>query len=173
MDLVRNFGLRLGPTNEMHTAISLNITQPSKTKDDADSRPCHRRISEICYNVRYFARHGRPGVRSQWSERQVGVYHGLSEHKETKSICSRLVTIQLPDQLRRRVEGIAGEAVKSDDESQLQHHISCHIVVFFGLAVDWRSYICFLEGLLDALVSCHLSPSSNQTIPTNKGTPPQ
>ncbi|KAH6649389.1 hypothetical protein F5144DRAFT_4494 [Chaetomium tenue] len=153
-DLVRNFGLKVEPSDEMHISLTFQSRmmqgcavlshEGSKTGNSKDRE--QQRVTEICYNIRYFARHGRPGVKSLWSERQAAVYHCLNEDAKA----SQLITIQVPEELRRRVEAVLGDAPVSD-EMDLAYHLGCHVVMFFGLAADWRSYLCFLEGVLAKL----------------------
>ncbi len=109
------------------------------------------RATEICYNIRYFARHGRPVVRSSWSERQAGIFHSLNEDL----MASQLVTIQLPEQVKDAVEDLLCRILEAADEDhpKLEHHLACHISIFTHLSSDWRPYLCFLESLLAEMVS--------------------
>ncbi|KAM7189222.1 hypothetical protein V8F20_010226 [Naviculisporaceae sp. PSN 640] len=157
-------------TIRIHVAAAPSLYQRISSREEEDSSPgpvtgCPNatiqlhdyRVAEICYNIRYFATHGRDGVKSRWSERQTGIYHNLRENRDPKLISSQLITVQLPEQIRHRLDSIATNkdaakgSINKDDGWELHHHLGYHLVVFFGLAADWRAYLCFLEGLLDTL----------------------
>ncbi|KAM7213908.1 hypothetical protein V8F06_010727 [Rhypophila decipiens] len=157
--LAGNFGLRLQASDEMHISFTsrerirrcikspVSVSQPS-TATDTEPRDSETRVTEICYNIRYYARHGRPGVRSTWSERQAGVFHSLDEDM----MISQVVTIQLPERPKNAVEEMFGSVLDPDEEDpSLERHLAFHVSIFMHLSWDWRPYLCFLEALLAEL----------------------
>ncbi|VBB80318.1 Putative protein of unknown function [Podospora comata] len=147
MNLARNFGVKSSPKDEMHIALTMrNSWTQQNLSNPVEQEKTY--VTEVCYNVRYFARNGRT-EKAPWSERQVGIYHRLSE----RPTLSQWITIQMPEKIRSHFEDILTNR-SSTDEDRLERHLSCHVVLFFGLARDWRDYLCFLESLLKISVSC-------------------
>ena len=101
-------------------------------------------IAELCYLLRYPARHGRKSG-CPFSIRQMAIYQRFDHVKKT----SRWIFVQTPDhfadELRSGLSlGGQGKLAACDIYRQ----------VFLVAEQEWRDYICYLDAELATLVRC-------------------
>ena len=102
-------------------------------------------IAELCYLLRYPARHGRKSG-CQFSIRQMVIYQHFDHVKKR----SRWIFVQAPDdfadELRSELSSLEGpENMPACD---------IHRRVFLVAEQEWRDYICYLDTELATLVRC-------------------
>ena len=99
-------------------------------------------IAELCYLLRYPARHGRKSG-CPFSLRQMAIYQSFDQVKKK----SRWIFVQAPD-------GFADE-LRSELSLRRQEKIPAsdiHRRVFLVAEQEWRDYICYLDAELATLV---------------------
>lgn len=101
-------------------------------------------MAEVCYLLRYPARHGRKSG-CPFSLRQMAVYQRLDHVKKT----SRWIFVQAPDDLSDELRS----SLSSGKEEEI-HPGVIHQRVFSIAEQEWRDYICYLDGELGTLVRC-------------------
>ena len=104
-------------------------------------------IAELCYLLRYPARHGRKSG-CPFSIRQMAIYQHFNHVKKT----SRWIFVQAPDDF--------ADGLRSELASRGQEKISAYSIyrrVFLLAEQEWRDYICYLDAELATLVRCDLS----------------
>lgn len=99
-------------------------------------------ITELCYLLRYPARHGRKSA-CPFSIRQMAIYQRFDLVKKT----SRWIFVQAPDdfanKLRSKLSAGGHEKVSECD---------IHRWIFMVAEQEWRDYICYLNAELATLV---------------------
>lgn len=103
-------------------------------------------ILELCYLLRYPARHGRKSG-YPFSLRQVAVYQHFENVKKT----SKWIFVQAPDKLTNELCSSIASAKQKEPPSDT------HRRVFTLAEQEWRDYICHLDTELSALVRCDLA----------------
>ncbi len=98
-------------------------------------------VSELCYLLRYPARHGRQSA-CPFSIRQTVVYQRFDYHERS----SKWILVQAPGDLA----GDIRSSLSSEGLSLAPSEI--HLRVFSIAERDWRDYICYLEDELRKLV---------------------
>jgi hypothetical protein len=137
--MMQGFGLKVDSVDENHIQFSGWLTTGESVKDVT---------LEMCYNIRYYEKHGRPGTSAIWSERQVGIYHSL----RTRDKRSLWITIQMPEKLKRLLcESL--EALRDDGSCAIIVNLRIHLTLFVDLERNWRAYINFLDEYLGSIVS--------------------
>ena len=103
-------------------------------------------IAELCYLLRYPARHGRKSG-CPFSIRQMAIYQRFDHVKKT----SRWIFVQVPDdfadELRSRLS-LLGEQGKIPA-------CDVHRQIFLIAEQEWRDYICYLDAEMAILVRCN------------------
>ena len=99
-------------------------------------------IAELCYLLRYPARHGRKSG-CPFSIRQMAIYQRFDLGKKT----SRWIFVQAPDDF---TEDLRSELSLGGQEKLSTSNI--YRRVFLVAEQEWRDYICYLEAELAALV---------------------
>lgn len=102
-----------------------------------------RALAELCYLLRYPARHGRKSG-CPFSIRQMAIYQRFDHVKKA----SRWIFVQVPDEFADELRShlsLLGEQEKI---------LACdvHRWVFLIAEQDWRDYICYLDAELATLV---------------------
>ena len=102
-------------------------------------------VAELCYLLRYPARHGRKSG-CQFSIRQMVIYQRFD--RVTKK--SRWIFVQAPNDF---ADELRSEFSSLEEQEKLS---ACNIHQrIFGVAEqEWRDYICYLEAELATLVRC-------------------
>lgn len=103
-------------------------------------------ILELCYLLRYPARHGRKSG-YPFSLRQVAVYQRFDDVKKT----SKWIFVQAPDNLTNELRSSIASAKQKGPPGDT------HRRVFTLAEEEWRDYICHLDAELSALVRCDLA----------------
>lgn len=103
-------------------------------------------ITELCYLLRYPARHSRKGG-CPFSFRQMAVYQRFDHVKKT----SRWVFVQAPDEFSDELRG----SLSSGEQEQIPP-CDVHRRVFSIAEQEWRDFICYLDAELGTLVRCDL-----------------
>ncbi|KAF8424185.1 hypothetical protein EV426DRAFT_600952 [Tirmania nivea] len=100
---------------------------------------------EICYNIRYPAKHGRKGSSTPWSIRQVGIYHSLNL-QTGKSVW---ILVQCPLSIQLLVESVekayTGLGLHNGQPLMLHHLILNEVLR------HWRDYGNYLEEMLQRI----------------------
>lgn len=97
-------------------------------------------IIDLCYNLRYFERHGRQ-LADPWSCRQSAVYQKY--YSDSKK--SKWIIIQPPIRFASYLKNIGA--------CHLSHPMDLHIS-YFGIAIaKWREYLNFIDEKLKGFVS--------------------
>jgi len=110
--------------------------------------PCP--VVEICYNIRYPAKHGREGSSTPWSFRQVGIYHSLNL-QTGKSVW---ILVQCPLSVQLLVDSVQKEDAGlglHDDQPLMLHYI-----ILIEVLSQWRDYDNYLEAKMQEIVSVPL-----------------
>lgn len=101
-------------------------------------------IAELCYLLRYPARHGRKSG-CPYSLRQMAVYQRFDHVKKT----SRWIFVQAPDEFSDEFRSSL-----SSGEHEEMHACDIHRRIFSIAEQEWRDYICYLDAELRTLVRC-------------------
>ena len=99
-------------------------------------------IAELCYLLRYPARHGRKSG-CPFSIRQMAIYQRFDLVKKT----SRWIFVQAPDDF--------AEDLRSELSLRGREELSASDIyrrVFLVAELEWRDYICYLDAELATLV---------------------
>ncbi|KAF8537272.1 hypothetical protein BDD12DRAFT_847584 [Trichophaea hybrida] len=96
----------------------------------------HSAIFEICYNVRYFEKHGRQ-LEDPWSSRQCSVYQNYSQ----RSNASTWILIHIPNGTRDHLERFNSE---TEGSSQSDHPMRIHMHLLLSCEKNWGPYIGYL-----------------------------
>ncbi len=101
-------------------------------------------IAELCYLLRYPARHGRKSG-CPFSLRQMAVYQRFDHVKKA----SRWIFVQAPDEFSEELRS-------SLSSGEQMHPCDIHRRIFSIAEQEWRDYVCYLDAELEALVRCVL-----------------
>lgn len=101
-------------------------------------------IAELCYLLRYPARHGRKSG-CPFSIRQMAIYQRF-DHVKKRSRWIFVVPDDFADELRSHLS-LLGEQEKTPA-------CDVHRRVFLMAEQEWRDYICYLDTELATLVRC-------------------
>ena len=101
-------------------------------------------IAELCYLLRYPARHGRKSG-CPFSLRQMAVYQRFDHVKKA----SRWIFVQAPDEFSEELRS-------SFSSGEQMHPCDIHRQIFSIAEQEWRDYICYLDAELETLVRCVL-----------------
>ena len=99
-------------------------------------------IAELCYLLRYPARHGRKSG-CPFSIRQMAIYQRFDLVKKT----STWIFVQAPDDFAKEL--------RSKRSAEGQEELSAcdiHRRIFMAAEQEWRDYICYLDAELATLV---------------------
>ena len=99
-------------------------------------------ITELCYLLRYPARHGRKSG-CPFSIRQMAIYQRFDLVKNT----SRWIFVQPPDDFA--IELRSKLSVEGQEKSSA---CDIHRQIFMVAEQEWRDYICYLDAELATLV---------------------
>ncbi|ERF72672.1 hypothetical protein EPUS_09491 [Endocarpon pusillum Z07020] len=141
-DLVRGFGIKFESKDENIVGL--------KSKLSAGR-------SELCYNVRYFEKHNRPGTKAIWSERQVALYHTFDLDDQS----SLWIIIQPSKSMELKLQSCVHDI--KDFDLLPSDHLDIHALFVSVLASNWRSYINYLED--------QLSEVDEKALNSSVGTP--
>lgn len=100
-------------------------------------------ISELCYLLRYPARHGRKSG-YPFSLRQTAVYQRFDDVRKT----SKWIFVQAPDDFSNELRN----SLSSGNQERSPRDI--HRCAFALAEQEWRDYICYLDAELRVLVRC-------------------
>lgn len=103
-------------------------------------------IAELCYLLRYPARHGRKSG-CPFSIRQMAIYQRFDHLNNT----SRWIFVQAPDDF---ADELRSELSSSGGQEKVSIW-NIHRRVFLVAEQEWRDYICYLDTELATLVRCN------------------
>ena len=101
-------------------------------------------IAELCYLLRYPARHGRKSG-CPFSIRQLAIYQRFDHVKKA----SRWIFVQAPDDFADELRS----GLSLGGQGKLAAG-SIHRQVFSIAEQEWRDYVCYLDAELATLVRC-------------------
>lgn len=101
--------------------------------------------TDIGYNIKYVAKHGRAFPKDPFSIREVGVYQHFSGSTQQ---CN-WVLLQASDQLKDRL----GRAFHYCDDTVPVKQFLLHSMIILDASEDWREYLIYLEDEFSRLVS--------------------
>jgi hypothetical protein len=102
-------------------------------------------MTDIGYNIKYVAKHGRTFPKDPFSVREVGVYQHFSSANQQ---CN-WVFLQASDQLKERLR----RAFQSGNDTQPIRQLLFHSMVLLDVSEDWREYLSYLEEEFSKIVS--------------------
>ena len=105
-------------------------------------------MTDIGYNIKYVAKHGRAFPKDPFSIREVGVY----QHFSSSTQQCNWVLLQASEQLKGRL----GRVFQSWDDTQPAKQFLLHSMILLDVSEDWREYLIYLEEEFSKLVSCRL-----------------
>jgi hypothetical protein len=102
-------------------------------------------VTDIGYNVKYAAKHGRVLPKDPFSIREVGVY----QHFSSSSQKCNWVVLQASEQLKCRLIN----AFQDCDNTVTSRQFLLHSMILLDVSEDWREYLIYLEDEFSKLVS--------------------
>jgi hypothetical protein len=162
LDVVRLFSEKIGPVEEGFSSFFADIAPESvHSYPTASSENCSyctvallnvvctlTNITDIGYNIKYVAKHGRSFPKDPFSIREVGVY----QHFSSSTQRCNWVFLQASDQLKGRLS----RAFRSCDDTKPVQQFLLHSMILLDLSEDWREYLSYLEEEFSKLVSGQL-----------------
>lgn len=101
--------------------------------------------TDIGYNIKYVAKHGRPYPKDPFSVREFGVY----QHFSSSTQQCRWIFIQAPHHIKDRLR----RTFQSCKETLPQIQFLIHAMILMDVSEDWRDYLVYLEEEFSKLVS--------------------
>ena len=107
---------------------------------------------EICYLLRAYERHGRPGLKNPWSLRQALVYQKYNDRART--------SVWIFIQLFKRSKGILWDEISRQD--CIHHPVNLHAILLGTALSNWRWFLNDQRRLIESYVSAikYLSSAS-------------
>jgi hypothetical protein len=102
-------------------------------------------VTDIGYNIKYVAKHGRAFPKDPFSIREVGVY----QHFSSSTQKCNWVFLQASDQLKDRLS----RAFQSYSDTRPAQQFLLHSMILLDISEDWREYLIYLEEEFSKVVS--------------------
>jgi dTDP-4-amino-4,6-dideoxygalactose transaminase len=102
-------------------------------------------MTDIGYNIKYVAKHGRAIPKDPFSIREVGVY----QHFSSSTQQCNWVLLQASDQLKDRLR----RAFQFYDDTLPPKQFLLHSMILLDASEDWREYLIYLEEEFSKLVN--------------------
>jgi hypothetical protein len=102
-------------------------------------------MTDIGYNIKYVAKHGRALPNDPFSIREIGVY----QHFSSLTQQSNWVFLQSSDELKDRLR----RAFQLSDSGFPAKQFLLHSMVLLDVSENWREYLVYLEDEFSKLVS--------------------
>lgn len=154
IDIVVGFGFKTTGTNEYFSVCnrriqSAEIRSPAELGGYGILRKLHLRIksdeeAEICYNVWFVEKHGRPNLSDPWSFRQTAAYQGYSFDRRA----STWILIQSPNDVRKSLES----NLSQPDFPMRGSPMTMHLRLLKYAARNWRWFLNYLSDLQREMV---------------------
>ncbi|KAI1497173.1 hypothetical protein F5X99DRAFT_413332 [Biscogniauxia marginata] len=140
LNIVMGFGRKLSPNDEDFMTCYASFSTSRGRNRNANHKPdrAARRATlacDLCYNIRYFERHGRE-LEDPWSCRQSAVYQKY--YSDSKK--SKWVVIQPPKNFTA--------LLKKTKTCHLSHPMGLHIKYLGATIARWREYLNFIAERL-------------------------
>lgn len=148
LDLVRSFRARVDETGENSIGCHFRALQDQTGRADRVNLHPLLTLSEICFDLRYPAIHGRNDCSPIWSIRRTGIYHKYKPETEK----STWILIQPSESIKNRTETLA----RQNDEFSLL--LAPFLLVLFSTERKWGEYIEYLEDRFKQIVSDYSLP---------------
>lgn len=143
LDLIRSFRVRIDEIGENCIGCRFRTLQTQTGRDRTIKSDILLTISEICFDLRYPALHGRDDCTPAWSIRHMGVYHKYDIGTEKL----RWIFIQPSESIRNRIEKLAHH------ENEFDRLLAPFLLVVFSTERKWGEYLQYLEDRFKEVVN--------------------
>lgn len=133
LDALYAFGAKITGDDDPHFNLCKNNPLSLDGKVDNESY-------EICYLLRAYERHGRPGLKNPWSLRQALVYQKYNNRART--------SVWIFIQLFKRSKGILWDEISRQD--CIHHPVNLHAILLGTALSDWRWFLNDQRRLIES-----------------------